>query len=329
MRKNTFDLIAKRFVLILISIFPFVLLTESPSNKYMCVRVLDGDTVFVMKDKKEVKIKIDGVDCPEMGQAFGKNAKQFTSKLVLGKVVEVSIKGLDNFKTIVAYVMVEKSDVSLELLKAGLAWNYKRFSSDDPIYAMAENDARNSRIGLWSMPNPTSPWDFRNEAMKLLETKPINSPPTSAAKTSKSDDTNKEPEPETIEPVTKLFDYEIKRKIALDELERDIYELSKKANEMDINYTRYRDSCMFKYTYGNISVFTYGRTWFSVWEGNVSISNESTPECRKIWSDFSRLAGEIKTGIENSMEKARKNGVFPGQMRKIREKYYLDWSGWD
>lgn len=177
------------------------------------------------------------------------------------------------------------------------------------------------------MANPIAPWDFRNEALILLNEKPINSPSNSTAKTAKPNDTNKEPAPEENEPI--IFDYEIKRKIGLDEFERDIYELSKKANEMDINYTRYRDSCMFKYTYGNVSIFTYGRTWFSVWEGNVSIDNESTPECRKIWSDFSRLTREIKAGIEYSMEKAKKNGVLPGQMRKVREKYYLDWSGWD
>jgi micrococcal nuclease len=172
-RKHFLFFIVTGFALTSLLIFPYSLFSESISGKYMCAKVLDGDTIFIMKNEKEIKIKLDGVDCPEMGQDFGKAAKQFTSDLVLGKIVEVSIKGLDKFRTIVAYVLVENSDVSLELIKAGLAWNYKRFSSDDPIYTLAEKDARNSKIGLWSMANPIAPWDFRDEAFKLISQKDI------------------------------------------------------------------------------------------------------------------------------------------------------------
>lgn len=310
-------------------ILPGLLFSKLASGKYMCVGVSDGDTIWVMIEGEKTRVKIDGVDCPELGQEFGINAKQFTSDLVSGKVIEVNLIGIGESNTPVAYILVEKDDVGIELLKAGLAWNLKRYKTDDPIYAYVEQDAKAGKVGLWSMANPIAPWDYRNEALRLLDKKPFDSSSNSPAMTSKPVEENKESEPETIKPKTTLYDYEVRRMIGLDEFEREIYELSKKANEMDIQYTRYRDACMFKYTFGTASVFTYGRTWFSVWEGNVSINNESTPECRKIWSDFSRLTREIKVGIEYSMGKARKFGVYPGQMRKVREKYYLDWSGWD
>jgi endonuclease YncB( thermonuclease family) len=72
MRKSTFDFIVKRFVLILMLIFPYILLPKSFTVKCMCVGISDGDTILVMNDGKETKIKIDGIECPEMGQDFGK-----------------------------------------------------------------------------------------------------------------------------------------------------------------------------------------------------------------------------------------------------------------
>jgi endonuclease YncB( thermonuclease family) len=43
------------------------------------IRVIDGDTISVLKDKEPVRIRLYGIDCPEKKQAFGKKAKQFTS----------------------------------------------------------------------------------------------------------------------------------------------------------------------------------------------------------------------------------------------------------
>ncbi len=60
----------------------------------MVVGVTDGDTIKVMgSHNKQVKIRLYGIDTPEKGQAFGKKAKQFTSGMVFGKVVEVEVDG--------------------------------------------------------------------------------------------------------------------------------------------------------------------------------------------------------------------------------------------
>jgi endonuclease YncB( thermonuclease family) len=52
------------------------------------IGIADGDTITVLRDKEQVRIRLYGIDCPERGQAFGNKAKQFTAKLVHGKVVE-------------------------------------------------------------------------------------------------------------------------------------------------------------------------------------------------------------------------------------------------
>jgi len=125
-----------------------------------CVIVHDGDTISVMKAGRAVKIRLEGIDCPELGQDFGTRAKQFTSGMVFGKDVEVKEDNLDMYGRMVAKVYVEGRDLCLELVRAGLAWHYKRYSSD-PVLAKAEVQARKAKTGLWSMPNPVPPWEWR------------------------------------------------------------------------------------------------------------------------------------------------------------------------
>lgn len=146
--------------LVLVTLIP-ILILAGETFKGRCVSVTDGDTIGVMKDGKEVKIRIDGVDCPELGQDFGNKAKKFTSELVYDKDVEIRVKELDKYGRSVARVLVNGRDLSLELVKAGLAWHYKQYSSDTAL-ANAEIVARQGEVGLWAMNNPVAPWDYRH-----------------------------------------------------------------------------------------------------------------------------------------------------------------------
>jgi micrococcal nuclease len=125
-----------------------------------CVGVTDGDTISVMKAGRAVKIRLEGIDCPETGQDFGTNAKQFTSGLVFGKEVQIKEYYLDRYGRMGARLVVAGQDVSLELVKAGLAWHYKQYSKD-PVQAKAEVEARRAKVGLWSMPGAVPPWEWR------------------------------------------------------------------------------------------------------------------------------------------------------------------------
>jgi endonuclease YncB( thermonuclease family) len=57
------------------------------------IRVLDGDTIEVLHEKKPERIRLYGIDCPEKGQAFGQKAKQATSSLLFGKEVRIESHG--------------------------------------------------------------------------------------------------------------------------------------------------------------------------------------------------------------------------------------------
>ena len=124
------------------------------------VGVTDGDTISVMRDGRAVRVRLEGIDCPENGQDFSQRAKRFTSDIAFGREAKIEVRDVDRYGRLVARVQVGGEDVSLALVQAGLAWHYLRYSRD-PILAKAEMTARSAKLGLWSHLNPVPPWEFR------------------------------------------------------------------------------------------------------------------------------------------------------------------------
>ena len=90
------------------------------------VGVSDGDTIKVLKEGKQVIIRLASIDCPEKGQPYGQAATKFTASLVAGKVVKVWQTDTDRYGRIVGFVFVDGIDLNKELLKAGMALHYKQ-----------------------------------------------------------------------------------------------------------------------------------------------------------------------------------------------------------
>ncbi len=128
------------------------------------VGIADGDTfTLLLKDNSTVRIRLHGIDTPEKGQPFGNNAKQFTSDLIFNKLVKVEQTDTDRYGRIVGIVTnPENINVNEALLKAGMAWHYKKYDSN-PIWANFEKRANASKIDLWQDANPIPPWDWRKK----------------------------------------------------------------------------------------------------------------------------------------------------------------------
>lgn len=125
------------------------------------ISVHDGDTVTLLRDKTSYKIRLDGIDCPELGQAFGNNARQFTADLVFGKEVTAYYQSKDRYGRYLGTVITkEGKNLNRELLKAGLAWHYKHYS-EDLILAGLETKARLDKTGLWADRRAIPPWVYR------------------------------------------------------------------------------------------------------------------------------------------------------------------------
>lgn len=69
--------------------------TAAESMAGEVVAIADGGTITLLVDGQQIKIRLEGIDCPESGQAFGQKAKQATFQLVFGKTVTVRSTGTD------------------------------------------------------------------------------------------------------------------------------------------------------------------------------------------------------------------------------------------
>jgi endonuclease YncB( thermonuclease family) len=87
------------------------------------VGILDGDTIRVLRGGKAVKVRLHGVDTPEKAQAFGTQARKFTSDLAFQRDVTVQIRATDRYGRLVGDVLLpDGRSLNQELVRAGLAW---------------------------------------------------------------------------------------------------------------------------------------------------------------------------------------------------------------
>lgn len=109
--------------------------------------VLDGDT-FIAENKGRVRIL--GLDAPELNLCYGKKSKKRLQELVLNKRVRLEILRKDMYKRYLASVWVGNNLVAETLLKEGLARpDYTDIKYNDRLKA-AYKYAKNNHIGLYS-----------------------------------------------------------------------------------------------------------------------------------------------------------------------------------
>jgi endonuclease YncB( thermonuclease family) len=125
------------------------------------VGVTDGDTLSVLYGSGEVRVRLSGIDCPEKGHAYGTRAKLFTSQAAFGRNVTVQVVDHDRYGRVVGEVILpDGMNLNHELLRAGLAWWYRQYSSDWELAGL-EAQARAEHRGLWSDASPIPPWEYR------------------------------------------------------------------------------------------------------------------------------------------------------------------------
>jgi micrococcal nuclease len=127
------------------------------------VSVSDGDTFTLLtNDNEQIRIRLYGIDCPEKDQDFGQVAKKFLSDLVYNKNVNVTKTDVDRYGRTIGKVFIDSVNVNKSLLRAGLAWHYKRYD-DDPAWAKVEATARRKKLGLWAKADAVPPWEYRRK----------------------------------------------------------------------------------------------------------------------------------------------------------------------
>ncbi len=125
--------------------------------------VSDGDTLWVQPEEggPPRKLRIDGIDAPEICQAAGRTSRDALAGRALHRRVEARVRGHDDYGRGLARLRLDGEDLGARMVREGFAWSYRYRHSPGP-YAAEEAAARNRRLGLFAAADPPErPRDFR------------------------------------------------------------------------------------------------------------------------------------------------------------------------
>lgn len=141
------------------------------TNIWEVVKITDGDTITVKNtDNRQLKIRFCGIDAPESKQKLGEDSTKLLTSLIADSNNQVAISEIekDRYGRTVGEVFSFKNNggeifINEELVKNGLAYHYKQYSSKCPnknAIALAEDIAKSEKVGVWSGEHQP-PWEYR------------------------------------------------------------------------------------------------------------------------------------------------------------------------
>ena len=138
-----------------------------PTYSGEVVSIIDGDTIHVREytTKKLHKVRLAGIDAPELDQPYGPNAKAALEAILKYHTVQVQVQANDKYQREIATVSSKGADISAFMLRYGFAWHYKHFNSST-LYAQLEHLARSEHLGLWEYESNVPPWVWRRRKRK-------------------------------------------------------------------------------------------------------------------------------------------------------------------
>lgn len=130
---------------------------------YPIVRVVDGDTVVVNENEKNITVRLIGVDTPETVhplkpvEYYGKEASRFTTNLLKGEKVyligDTPSESLDRYERTLAYVYRAPDGmfINAEIIRQGYGHAYTLFPFKYmEEFKQLERFAREAEKGLWA-----------------------------------------------------------------------------------------------------------------------------------------------------------------------------------
>lgn len=114
-------------------------------------RIIDGDT---FETETGEKIRLIGINAPEISDLFGREASEYLSRLIVGKFVELRSDELSNdkdrYQRLLRYVIVDGVDINKKMIIDGFAFAYLKYHfSKSNEYQVAQTEARENSRGIW------------------------------------------------------------------------------------------------------------------------------------------------------------------------------------
>lgn len=130
-------------------------------------RVIDGDTVWLKtaSGRKPLKVRIAGIDAPEICQTGGMASRDALRRRLLGQavtMVHVSSRRHDDYGRLLAKIELHGEDMGRWMVSSGYAWSY-HFRHDAGPYAAEQERAKATGRGLFAQNAPENPRQFRQQ----------------------------------------------------------------------------------------------------------------------------------------------------------------------
>lgn len=127
------------------------------------IRVYDGDTLTL---EGNIKIRLYGIDAPELKQKGGKLSRSFLYNKVYGKKIAFEEMSTDRYGRIVAKIYLKDEYINRYMLENGAAWWYEEYAPNDTDLKEAFQNAKKNRVGIFKDYNIKNPADYRKENKK-------------------------------------------------------------------------------------------------------------------------------------------------------------------
>lgn len=148
-----------RKIIFAIFIFSLSIIAVAVSGKV--IRVSDGDTILIQSGSQKIRVRMYGIDAPELKQKYGKESKKYLEKRIMDKNVDIKVINQDQYGRKVGKVFYKNKDINLEMLETGNAWFYEYHAKHEKDYRKAFKNAKEQKLGLWKDKNPQNPRNFR------------------------------------------------------------------------------------------------------------------------------------------------------------------------
>ena len=128
-------------------------------------RVIDGDTVWLKSatSHKPLKVRIVGIDAPEICQLGGVASRDALRRRLMGQtvtLVQMPFRHRDEYGRLLARIELDGEDMGRWMVSSGHAWSY-HFRRDAGLYAAEQARAKAGGRGLFAQNDPVNPRQFR------------------------------------------------------------------------------------------------------------------------------------------------------------------------
>jgi len=137
--------------------FPCIHETSNRTSVGVVTKVIDGDTIHVLINGTDYKVRYIGMNAPEdttKKEWLGPEATARDKELVAGKTVTLvkDVSETDRYGRLLRFVFVGNVLVNYELVREGYAkaTPYKPDVSCEGLFYDAQLQAQHARLGLWS-----------------------------------------------------------------------------------------------------------------------------------------------------------------------------------